>query len=109
MRYIAAQYLAWLDEAVWRPGAAYANALAARLSWELSTLPGVAIAFPTQANGVFANFPPPVAEAIAQRYLFYDMEAGGGRTCSRLMCGFDTPRTEADALLALAWRTAIDH
>ena len=106
MRYIAAQYLAWLSEAVWRPGAARANALATRLSRELSALPGVEMAFPTQANGVFVNFPVPVAEAIAQRYFFYDMEAGGGRKCSRLMCGFDTPGDEADALLELARRAA---
>ncbi len=66
MRFIAAQFDAYLTDDLWLKLASHANAKAKGLSQALSRLPGVEIAYPTEINEVFATFPDGVAEKLRQ-------------------------------------------
>lgn len=70
MRYLAAQFDALLTDDLWLANARHANAMAALLSREVEKLPGVRIAFPTQANEVFATMPRAAIEALLAEAFF---------------------------------------
>jgi threonine aldolase len=90
MRYIAAQYEAYLGQGLWKRNAEAANSAAARLASGLAPLPQVGIAHPVETNAIFAGLPPAAAERLRQKYFFYDWEGG----LVRWMTSFDT--TDAD-------------
>ena len=54
MRFISAQLLCLFDGDLWRETAGHANAMARRLGDAVAATPGVALAYPVQANAVFA-------------------------------------------------------
>ncbi|SDV50129.1 threonine aldolase family protein [Chitinasiproducens palmae] len=88
MRFISAPWLGLLDNDVWLRNARHSNAMARLLADRLRTIPGVRIVFPTEANAVFAEFPPQAADALrASGWRFYDFIGAGG---ARLMCAWDT-------------------
>ena len=90
MRYIAAQYEAYLGQGLWKRNAEAANAAAARLAGRLACLPEVVLAHPVETNALFVGLPPAAAERLRAKYFFYDWEGG----LVRWMTSFDT--TEAD-------------
>jgi threonine aldolase len=59
MRYISAQFEAYLSDDLWLNNARHANAQAARLAQGLVALPGAALVAPVEANEVFAALPRP--------------------------------------------------
>ena len=56
-RFLAAQLLAYLEDGHWLAMARHANALARRLGNGLAQVPGVRLAWPVEANEVFAILP----------------------------------------------------
>lgn len=71
--------------------------MAQLLAQEITTIPGVQLLFPVQANAVFAELPLPAIQALLARgWLFYTFIGQGG---VRLMCSWDTT---AESVLALA-------
>lgn len=64
MRYVAAQFDAWLEDGRWLELAAHANAMAAKLAAGLGAVDGVSLAHPVEGNEVFANLPAPVQERL---------------------------------------------
>lgn len=99
MRFIAAQWLGFLESNRWLDRSAHANAMASRLREQLAGLPGVEILFPTEANAVFARLPPFLVEALYQRgwHFYTDVGPGNG---ARLMCAWDTTPEDVDRFLA---------
>ncbi len=72
-RLLGAQLVGWLREGHWLELAEHANAHAAALARALIELPGVRLAWPTEANEVFAIVPTALAEALrAAGATFYD-------------------------------------
>lgn len=63
-RFLAAQLEGYLADDAWLANAAHANAMAARLATGLAALPGLRLAWPTEANAVFAILPRAVDEAL---------------------------------------------
>jgi threonine aldolase len=97
MRFISAQWLTMLTGDVWKKHALHGNAMAQRLATGLSTLPGVQILYPTDANAVFAKLPDPLVTNLKERgWRFYNFIGGG----SRLMCSWRVTPEDIDALLA---------
>ncbi|HUX13841.1 MAG TPA: low specificity L-threonine aldolase [Spirochaetia bacterium] len=102
MRYIAAQFDAYIREGLWRDNAAHANAMAKRLAAGIRSLPGVSIAYPVEANGVFARVPSRIVEPLRALHHFYDWEkepagsAAGSSTVARWMASFDTTEQDVD-------------
>ena len=98
MRFLAAPWRALMTGGAWLRHAAHANAMAQRLAAAISTLPGVRLLAPVQANGVFADVPVHAIEAVrAKGWRFY---AFVGDTGVRFMCAWDTPPEAVDALAA---------
>lgn len=94
MRYIAAQFEAYLDGALWLDNAGRANSMAALLAEELARIPGVELSQPCEVNSVFARLPRPAVEKLQKRYPFYiwSENAPASRECPevRLMTSFDS-------------------
>lgn len=64
MRYVAAQFEAWLENGRWLELAAHANAMAAHLAKGLAGVEGVTLAHPVDGNEVFANLPQTVQDRL---------------------------------------------
>ncbi|HEY5433407.1 MAG TPA: aminotransferase class V-fold PLP-dependent enzyme [Coriobacteriia bacterium] len=99
MRYIGAQFAAVYGSSVWHECAASANQKAARLAVGAQAA-GVELAWPAQANEIFAIVPTasiPALQAVAD---FYDWEARGANTVVRWVCSWDTTDEDVDRFLA---------
>ncbi|MCK8115887.1 threonine aldolase family protein [Anaerosoma tenue] len=71
MRYVSAQYVALLEDGLWRRNAENANAMAALLADRVRTVPGVRITQAVDANEVFAILPREVIGPLAEKHDFY--------------------------------------
>ncbi len=105
MRFIAAQFDAYLEDGLWLRMAAHANAMAKKLSMGLAAS-GAKIWHPTEANEVFVSFPPGVEEGlIAAGAAFYPWVTPGdpaSGTMRRLICSWATRDEDVAAFLATA-------
>jgi threonine aldolase len=87
MRFVAAQFEAYLNTGLWRRNAEHSNAMAQLLLKELQPL-GVKVMYPVQVNSVFVQLPAPVWHALQQEFFFYDWDEA--QNVVRWMCSFDT-------------------
>jgi threonine aldolase len=92
MRFIAAQFEALLSNDLWRRSAEHSNRMARLLEAEVRKVPRVRVAWPVEANGVFAQIPAHAIEKIKELYFFYPWVEE--ENIVRWMCSFDT--TEED-------------
>jgi threonine aldolase len=97
MRFISAQYEAYLRPSVWQRNALAANAAAARLAAAACAIGGIELAFPPQTNAVFARMPKAAAELARAKSFFYDWEGG----LQRWVASFDTVNADVDAFAAI--------
>jgi threonine aldolase len=74
MRYVAAQFIALLENERWRVYASHANAMAARLAERVAEIPGVRITRPVECNAIFATLDRAVIPQLQQEYFFYVFE-----------------------------------
>jgi threonine aldolase len=115
-RFLGAQMEAYLKDGLWLRLAVRANAAARRLSEGLAATPGVRLAWPTEANEVFAVAPNVMVDAWrAAGARFYDWTTrsisasaapGHGETLVRLVTSFETESAEIDGLLSLCTTSA---
>jgi threonine aldolase len=96
MRYLSAQFLAFLEGDLWKRSATQANAMARRL--EAAIRDRVEIPHPVEANAVFAVLPAKAAARLLEDFHFYPWEKE--RSLYRLMCSFQTTAAEIDAFAA---------
>jgi threonine aldolase len=95
MRFLSAQFEAYLENDLWLRNARHANAMAARLASGL----GDRVIHPVEANVLFARFPKELSASLAEQgFLFFDWTVFG-EDAVRLVCGFDTTEAEVDALV----------
>ncbi|MCD6202675.1 MAG: low specificity L-threonine aldolase [Bacteroidales bacterium] len=92
MRYIAAQFEAYLEDDLWLRNARHANRMAQLLAKETSTIPGVTLVEEVQANGLFVKIPERIIKPLQEEFFFYVME--GRNPLVRWMTSWDT--TEED-------------
>ncbi len=98
MRYVGAQFAAWIDENVWYENAVAANRKARRLAAEIAGISGVKIHSPVYGNGVFAYLPAAAIEPLREEFGFYLWDATSG--LARLMLSYDTREEFTDAFVA---------
>jgi threonine aldolase len=113
-RFLGAQMEAYLKDGLWLRLAERANTAAKRLSAALMKAPGVRIAWPTEANEVFAVAPDATIAAWRAggaklhdwptRSLALDRAPRKGETLVRLVASFETEQDEIDRLAALCPR-----
>ncbi|MDX9862138.1 MAG: beta-eliminating lyase-related protein, partial [Rhodospirillales bacterium] len=106
MRFLAAQFDAYLDGDLWLRLAGHANAAAKRLATGLASLPGAAFRHAVEANEIFVELPEPVIQGLlADGFSFYRWPGEGARLI-RLVTAFDTRDADVDAFVASARRHA---
>jgi threonine aldolase len=88
MRYISAQFEAYLNKDIWRTNAMHANKMAQLLYEKTSAIPGIRITQKVQANAVFAVIPAHLVETLQAKYFFYVWDEGTSEV--RWMTSFDT-------------------
>jgi threonine aldolase len=94
MRFLSAQFEAYLRDGLWLRNARHANAMASRLAAGLETI------HPVQANVVFTRFAPEQAQRLrGEGFQFLEWEIFGA-DAYRLVTGFGTTEADVDALLA---------
>jgi len=98
MRYVSAQLLRLFEGDLWRKTAGHANAMARRLGAAAAAVPGVKLAYPVQANAVFAALPAAAIRRLHERYHFYVWDEKAG--VIRLMCSWQTTPADVDELVA---------
>ena len=96
---ILAQFKALLSEDLWRDNADRANQMATRMATSVARIPGVTIAYPVEANGVFATLPGAVTEQLQGRFPFYVWDPRSGVV--RWMTSFDTTEEDVDEFVEL--------
>ena len=101
MRFLGAQASALLEDELWLGTASHANAMAARLADALAGLPGLRLAYPVQANGVFTEVARQTAARWADEFnIQLWSESPDGRCIVRWMTAFDTTAADVDRLAA---------
>jgi threonine aldolase len=107
MRFLAAQFGALLDDELWLANARHANAMARRLADRAAGIPGFRLAYPVEANGVFAVLPREQVRLLQQDWNFHVWAQDDGEECVvRCMTAFDTPPADVDAFAAAIRDTA---
>ena len=71
MRYIAAQFIALLEEGLGFENARQSNDMAKLLAESVSNIPGVQITNEVEANTVYAILPREVIPSLQEKYFFY--------------------------------------
>lgn len=98
-RYLAAQFLGWLQGGLWLDLADHANAMAARLAKGIEQIAAASLVHPAQANIVFATLPDAAHDRLkAAGAMYYNM--GEGR--ARLVTSWATTEAEVDSFLQYA-------
>ena len=96
MRFLAAPWVGFLKSGAWLRNARHANACATRLAAGLRNLEGVSLVFPCEANSVFLEIKPSLAESLAGRG-WHMAEMPNNTT--RLACSWDTQDADIEELL----------
>ena len=103
MRFLSAQFDAYLTDDLWRRNARHANAMAARLAAGLGAIPNVEFASPVEANELFVRLSVPVIKGLLEAgFLFYRWEPDG--TLIRMVTAFDTAAADVEAFIETAQR-----
>ncbi len=96
MRYLAAPWVAGLEDGVWLSNAAHANRCARLLGERLSRIPGARLLQPVQANAIFASLTPEHhAKLEAAGFAYYTFIGGA----ARFVCSWATTEADVDALI----------
>jgi len=99
MRYISAQFSAYLSNDLYLETARHANAMAQHLVKKLSDIPEIKITQNASANAVFAKLPQAIIKPLQDEYAFYEWDE---QNCEvRWMCSWDTTETEIENFVAL--------
>lgn len=106
MRYLAAQFIEYLETDLWMENARHANLMAQTLSRGIAGLPHVRIAYPTEVNAVFVRMPREKFLELQKHFYFYiidENDAEGfpqGWPLARLMTSFNTRAEDVAELVA---------
>ena len=92
MRFLSAQFKAFLDNDLWLHNARHANEMAQLLAEKLKSIAQIQITQKVEANAVFLSMPDDIVEELQRRHFFYIFDHALG--IARLMTSFDT--TEDD-------------
>jgi threonine aldolase len=98
MRFISAQYEAYLDKDLWLKNAQHANEMAQLLAKRLQEFKQIKITQKVYVNSVFATLPKAWMAPLQEKYMFYTWDEAKNEV--RLMCSFNTLPEHIDELIA---------
>lgn len=97
MRFIAAQFLAYLENDLWLRNAINANKMALYLAEKLKDIQQVKLTRKVEANGVFVCLPESIIPKLQEKYFFHVWDENTHEV--RLMCSFDTNENDIDGFI----------
>jgi threonine aldolase len=92
MRFVAAQFIAYFEDDLWKRNALHANKMAQMLYLAIKDIPQLRVTQKVEANGVFCILPEKVIPLLQKEYFFYEWNEEIHEV--RWMTSFDT--TEED-------------
>ncbi len=98
MRFLAAQFVALLDDDLWLRNARHANAMAARLAAGLAGVPGVEVVHQVESDAVFARLDRRHITELQREWTFHVWNET--TSVVRWMTAFDTTHGDVDDFLA---------
>jgi threonine aldolase len=102
MRFVAAQWDAYLENDLWIKNASHANKMAQKLVKGLENVTGSELYYPVEANEIFISMPEPVLQKLEKAgYAFYRWHDA---TCPliRLVTAFNTREQDVDGFIQTA-------
>ena len=99
MRYISAQFLAYLSDDLYLKTARHANAMGQLLVEKLKHIPEIKITQKSSANAVFAKLPKAIIKPLQDECFFYEWDEQNNEV--RWMCSWDTTETEIENFVSL--------
>lgn len=102
MRFTAAQFEALLEDGLWIENGRRANAAAKALEAAVQDLPSVRVAFPVEANAVFARIPVPMLAPLQAETFFWPWDERAGLV--RWMCAWDSMPEDVASFVAAIGR-----
>jgi threonine aldolase len=97
MRYLSAQFIAFLTDELWRTCAEHANRLAQKLHDALVAMPDVQFTQKMESNQLFFIMPKEKEEKLHEKYYFYYWNEAIGEM--RLVTSWDTTEEDVDGLI----------
>lgn len=98
MRFIAAQFIAYFENDLWKRNAAHANSMAQMLYRLVKDIPQVTVTQKVEANGIFAIIPKKVIPILQKEYFFYVWNEEIGEV--RWMTSFDTTEDDVEGFIS---------
>jgi threonine aldolase len=105
LRFVSAQLIAYLSNALWLENARHANAMATRMAEGLKRVSGAKLLHPVQANEVFLALPEESVSSLEmQGFHFYrwPLHAAESGVTMRLVTCFATTNADVDEFIAAA-------
>jgi len=99
MRFISAQFNAYLQTGLWHKNATHSNKMARILVDRIKGIPGIKITQPVETNAVFVTLPKEMISKIQQETFFYDWNEYIGEV--RWMTAFDTTEQDIDNFITI--------
>jgi threonine aldolase len=94
MRFIGAQFIAYLENDLWKRNASHSNTMASKLFDALMDIPEVKVTQKVQTNGIFAIIPKEIIPLLKKEFFFYEWNDKIGEV--RWMTSFDTTEGDID-------------
>ncbi len=97
MRYISAQFIAYLEDDLWRDNATQANSTAQYLAKRLTEIPEIEIKNAVNANMIFARFPQEIIDKTINKeyyYLMYPLE-----NVVRMVTSYNSTKEDVDQFI----------
>ena len=98
MRFVSAQLDAYISDDVWLRNARHANKMGKKLSEGLNNYSDINLAFPTEANEVFATFPRNKIDHLNSEGYKINEDEWNGKAV-RLVTAWNTQDRDVDQLL----------
>ncbi|MBD3225007.1 MAG: hypothetical protein GF313_09775 [Caldithrix sp.] len=102
MRFISAQFSAFLYNDLWLHNAGQANGMARYLEKQINDIPQLELTRAVETNGLFVTLPPHIIEQLKEEYFFYMWDAAQNE--ARWMTAFDTTEEDIDRFCAVIRR-----
>ncbi len=97
MKFISAQWIALLENNLWKKNAKHANSMAKYFETQIKDLEGIKIKFPVQSNSVFMEAKESLLEALkAKKWIFYSFIGAGG---ARFVFSWNSSKKRIDELI----------
>lgn len=99
MRFMSAQFIAYLEDDLWKRNASHANKMAQLLYNQIKIIKGIEVTQKVEANGIFVKIPKSIIEPLKEKFFFYDWNEEQGEV--RWMCSFDTTEDEINSFVKI--------